>query len=77
MMVFNSAYLARFAAGRILDVKKDEIVPGEKLTGVWVFLAVSWIVLSVVALLAFNLGNWVFSFHYFKCASEMKFLGQN
>lgn len=28
----------------------------------------------MVSLTAFNLGNWYFGFHYFKCSSEMEFI---
>lgn len=68
MMVFNVFLIIRFFFGRVLnchDQNNDFL---------YYFLASMWLISVMIYLTAFNLGNWYFGFHYYKCASEMEFV---
>jgi len=71
MFVYNLAYVIRFLLGRVLAQALDK---DQELGLPYVVIGVMWVLLTVIALLSFNLGNWYFSFFYFQCSSEIKFL---
>jgi hypothetical protein len=71
MAVYNLAVLLRFASGRVLDEGKDK---GGSLGPFYITLGICWTLCLVIYLLAFNLGNLYFGFHYFKCSTEIGFL---
>lgn len=71
MMAYNVAIIVRYGIGRILANALDK----ERLLG-WPYqvCGMMWVLMTVVGLLSFNLGNWYFGFHYFQCSSEIKFI---
>jgi hypothetical protein len=71
MFVYNLAYVIRFLLGRVLAKALDK---DQELGLPYVVIGVLWVLLTVIALLSFNLGNWYFSFFYFQCSSEIKFI---
>ena len=76
LFVYNLSALMRMGVGRIiLDPIKD--AHDNALFGFWpMFAGVCDSVLITTMLISFNMGNWYFAFHYFKCSTEMKFLTQ-
>lgn len=68
MMVFNMFLIIRFVCGRALNCHEDAD------DFLYYFLATLWLISVMIYLTAFNLGNWYFGFHYYKCASEMEFV---
>ena len=76
LLVDNLTALIRIVLGEyIMDPLKDR--NGGALVGFWPsFAGVCDALLMTIELTAFNLGNWYFAFHYFKCSSELKFLTQ-
>lgn len=66
LFVYNLTALIRFYIGRQLDQFKDD--HNGALIGFWpLFAGFSENICLVISLSAFNLGNWYFGFHYFKC----------
>ena len=62
MLIFNVFVLIRFICVSLFIRDMNE------------FLAIVWVLCIMVSLTAFNLGNWYFGFHYFKCSSEMEMI---
>jgi len=74
MMIYNIVALVRFICSDYLE-KQRELQNG-KLIGKkdMIIGGLAWLCI-VVGLLTFNLGNWYFGFHYFKCSTEMEAMG--
>jgi glucose uptake protein GlcU len=72
MLAYNVFVLARFFL--VYNVVDDYMDASKSVTGFDRFLAILWALCIVVSLIAFNIGNWYFGFHYFKCASEMEYI---
>lgn len=73
MLGFNICTLANFILQAVMQQKLEEnnyawIGTGSVILGVLQWLCV------LIAYLAFNVGNFYFAFHYFKCQSEMKIM---
>jgi hypothetical protein len=84
MMIFNIFVLARYGIGRIISREYcDANIEGCDCTaimdgspvcdiGFWYKVGgVIWALSIIIYLLSFNLGQWYFSFYYYKCSSEM------
>lgn len=75
MAVANLFMIGRFVNGRLIQ-KEYGNYPECTLKPSYYVMACLWVLSVFVYLTAFNLGNWYFGFHYFKCASEMKFVNE-
>lgn len=72
-LIFNVTIMIRFFCARYVHAQTQN---SQSLTGFTDrLIQVIWLLAMLVSLLAFNLANWDFGFHYFKCASEIEFLG--
>ena len=75
MAVANLFMIGRFISGRLI-YNECASNPDCTLEPSYKVMAYLWVFSVFVYLTAFNLGNWYFGFHYFKCASEMKFVNE-
>jgi hypothetical protein len=81
MMIFNIFVLARYGIGRIISYQYcegtegcgcSELKNGCEISGWYKVGGVLWALTIIIYLLSFNLGQWYFSFYYYKCSSEME-----
>lgn len=68
-LALNISIMVRFFCARYVNAQaqKNGVLTGftDRL------IQVIWLLAMLLSLLAFNLANWLFGFHYFKCAAEI------